>query len=149
MKKEEKIRVGISIGDLNGIGSEVILKTFEDSRMMDFCTPVIFASIKTLSYLKKQLKCNVSFHSISSCAKILDGKINVVNIWNEPVSISFGEEDKKIGGYAIKSLKAATEALKNDEVDILVTAPIHKHNIQSEEFTFPGHTDYLNEEFRR
>lgn len=146
MKKEEKIRLGISIGDLNGIGSEVILKTFEDTRMLDFCTPVIFASVKVLSFLKKHYGMEVNFHGIDTTSQILDSKINVLNVWKESVDINFGEEDEKIGGYAIKSLKAATAALKNDEINVLVTAPINKHSIQSEEFKFPGHTDYLNQE---
>ncbi|WP_025743676.1 4-hydroxythreonine-4-phosphate dehydrogenase PdxA [Aquimarina pacifica] len=146
MKKEEKIRLGISIGDLNGIGSEVILKTFEDSRMLDFCTPVIFASVKILSFLKKKYNNKLSLHGIDSAPQILDGKVNVLNVWKESIDINFGQEDQKVGSYAIKSLKAATEALKNNEIDVLVTAPINKHSIQSDEFTFPGHTDYLNQE---
>ncbi|WP_378179712.1 4-hydroxythreonine-4-phosphate dehydrogenase PdxA [Aquimarina sp. SS2-1] len=146
MKKEEKIRLGISIGDLNGIGSEVVLKTFEDSRMLDFCTPVIFASVKVLSFLKKQYDINVNLHGIDKTSQILDGKINVLNVWKEGIDINFGQEDEKVGAYAIKSLKAATAALKNDEVDVLVTAPINKHSIQSEDFNFPGHTDYLDQE---
>lgn len=146
MKKEKKIKVGISIGDLNGIGSEVVLKTFQDPRMLDFCTPVIFASVKILSFLKKQYKLNINLHGIDKTSQILDGKINVVNTWKEPVNINFGTEDQKVGEYAIKSLKAATAALKNDEIDVLVTAPINKHSIQSEEFKFPGHTDYLDQE---
>ncbi len=146
MKKEEKIRLGISIGDLNGIGSEVVLKTFEDSRMLDFCTPVIFASVKILSFLKKKYKNKLNLHGIDTTSQILDGKINVLNVWKEPVDINFGQEDQKVGSYAIKSLKAATQALKNNEIDVLVTAPINKHSIQSEEFTFPGHTDYLDQE---
>lgn len=146
MKKEEKIKVGISIGDLNGIGSEVVMKTFEDARMLDFCTPVIFASVKILSFLKKQYKFNLNLHGIDKPSQILDGKINVLNVWKESVNINFGTEDENIGGYAIKSLKAATTALKNNEIDVLVTAPINKHSIQSEDFKFPGHTDYLDQE---
>ncbi len=146
MKKEEKIRVGISIGDLNGIGSEVILKSFEDSRMLDFCTPVIFASVKILSFLKKHYKTTISLHGIDNTSQILDGKVNVYNVWKEPVNINFGKEDSKIGQYTLKSLKAATEALKNNEIDVLVTAPLNKYNIQSEEFKFPGHTDFLDQE---
>ncbi|GAA3519074.1 4-hydroxythreonine-4-phosphate dehydrogenase PdxA [Aquimarina addita] len=146
MKKEEKIRVGISIGDLNGIGSEVILKTFEDPRMLDFCTPVIFGSIKILSFLKKQYHINPKLHGIDKTSEILDGRINVLNVWRENVNINFGQEDHSIGAYAIKSLKAATESLKKNEVDVLVTAPINKSSIQSEDFKFPGHTDYLDQE---
>ncbi|WP_103864372.1 4-hydroxythreonine-4-phosphate dehydrogenase PdxA [Aquimarina sp. I32.4] len=146
MKKEEKIRLGISIGDLNGIGSEVVLKTFEDSRMLDFCTPVIFASVKNLSFLKKHYKSQVNLHGVDKTSQILDGKINVLNVWKEGVNINFGKEDQKIGEYAIKSLVAATKALKENEIDILVTAPINKRSIQSDEFKFPGHTDYLDQE---
>ncbi|WP_299221632.1 4-hydroxythreonine-4-phosphate dehydrogenase PdxA [uncultured Aquimarina sp.] len=146
MKKEEKIRLGISIGDLNGIGSEVALKTFEDPRMLDFCTPVIFASVKILSFLKKQYNINTNLHGIDKTSQILDGKINILNVWKEGVDINFGQEDSTIGAYAIKSLKAATAALKNNEIDVLVTAPINKHSIQSEDFNFPGHTDYLDQE---
>ncbi len=146
MKQGHKIRLGISIGDLNGIGSEVILKTFEDARMLDFCTPVIFASVKILSFLKKQYKINTNLHGIDSTSQIVDAKINVVNVWKESVNINFGQEDKKIGKYAIQSLKAATEALQNDEIDVLVTAPINKHSVQSDDFKFPGHTDYLAQE---
>lgn len=146
MKKEEKIRIGISIGDLNGIGSEVILKTFEDSRMLDFCTPVIFASMKVLNFLKKHYKIESNLFGIDSLDKIVDGKINVFNVWKESVTITFGKEDQVIGRYAIKSLTAAVDALKNNAIDALVTAPINKHSIQSEEFKFPGHTDYLDQE---
>lgn len=146
MKKEERIRVGISIGDLNGIGSEVIMKTFEDPRMLDFCTPVIFASVKVLSFLKKQLKSTITLHGIDNTSQILDGKVNVLNVWKESVAINFGQEDPIIGAFAIRSLKAATQALKNQEIDVLVTAPINKASIQAEDFKFPGHTDYLNQE---
>lgn len=146
MKKEEKIRLGISIGDLNGIGGEVVLKTFADPRMLDFCTPIIFASVKTLSFLKKHCQINVALQGIDKLSQIVDGKINVLNIWKHQVNIKFGQEDSKIGELAVQSLTAAVTALKNDEVDVLVTAPINKHSIQSEEFNFPGHTDYLNQE---
>lgn len=145
MEKEKKIRLAISIGDLNGIGSEIIIKTFEDNRMLEFCTPVIFASIKTMSFFKKHFKSNINFHGINHTDQILDGKINVLNVWKENTHINFGEEDVKIGEYSIKSLEAATTALKGNAVDVLVTAPIHKHNIQSESFKFPGHTNYLAE----
>lgn len=146
MSKGDKITVGISIGDLNGIGSEIVLKTFEDSRMLEFCTPVIFANVKLMSFFKKQYSSDINFHGIDSLDKIVPKKINVLNVWKEQVDINFGEEDPKIGAYAIKSLSAAVEALKADTIDVLVTAPINKSNIQSETFNFPGHTDYLNQE---
>ncbi|TXD82704.1 4-hydroxythreonine-4-phosphate dehydrogenase PdxA [Subsaximicrobium wynnwilliamsii] len=145
MEKDKNIRVGISIGDLNGIGSEIILKTFEDSRMLEFCTPVIFASIKTMSFFKKHFNSSINFHGINHLNQIVDGKINVLNVWKENVSINFGEEDVEIGAYSVKSLETATAALISEDIDVLVTAPIHKHNIQSESFKFPGHTNYLAE----
>ena len=146
MEKEEKIKLGISIGDLNGIGGELVLKTFEDSRMLDFCTPVIYASVKTLSFLKKHFESTLDFNSIQGSDQVVDSKVNVVTVWKDDVRINFGEEDLKIGSYAIQSLQAAVKDLKNNQIDILVTAPINKHNIQSEDFKFPGHTDYLAQE---
>lgn len=143
MRKKEKTIVGISIGDLNGIGPEIILKTYEDPRMLELNTPVIFASGKLLQFFKKHHKSSINFFSIDSPSKLVHGKVNVVNVWKEPVKIDFGVESTTIGEYAIKSLAAATKALKNGEIDVLVTAPINKHNIQSETFKFPGHTDYL------
>ena len=146
VKKAENIIVGISIGDLNGIGSEVILKTFEDTRMLELCTPVIFANVKIVSFLKKELKLDVAIHGIDKLEQLVVGKINVLNVWREGVNLEFGKNDDVVGGYAIKSFVAATKALKEGLVDVLVTAPINKYNIQSEEFKFPGHTDYLDKE---
>lgn len=146
MKKDGQIILGISIGDLNGIGSEIILKTFEDSRMMEFCTPVIFASIKTMSFYKKHFESAINFHGINDLSQVIEGKVNVLNVWKDAVAINFGEEDLKAGEFAIKSLQAATAALKADEIDVLVTAPINKLTIQSDVFKFPGHTDYLAQE---
>ena len=148
MKQDKMIKLGISIGDLNGIGSEIVLKTFDDSRMLDFCTPVIFASSKVINFLKKTYNLSTQFQGIDHPSKAIDGKINVVNVWKEGVNITFGKEDPKVGGYAFKSLKSATEALKNDDIDVLVTAPINKASIQSEEFKFPGHTDYLAQQLQ-
>lgn len=146
MKKEEQIKVGISIGDLNGIGSEIILKTFEDSRMLEFCTPIIFASIKTMSFYKNHFESGINFHGINDLSQVIEGKVNVLNVWKENVDIAFGVEDMKAGEYAIKSLEKATGALKNDEIDVLVTAPINKLTVQSDQFKFPGHTNYLAKE---
>ena len=146
MKKEEYIKVGISVGDLNGIGTEIILKTFEDSRMLEFCTPIIFASIKTMSFLKKHFNSSINFHGINDINQVVEGKVNVFNVWKDNVNIEFGKEDQFIGQLAVKSLEKATEALKNDAIDVLVTAPINKLTIQSDSFKFPGHTNYLAKE---
>lgn len=146
MNKAENIIVGISIGDLNGIGSEVVLKTFEDARMLEMCTPVIFANVKILSFVKKTFESTSILHGIDKLDQIVTGKINVLNVWKEGVDLSFGVNDENVGKYAIKSFVAATDALKAGLIDVLVTAPINKYNIQSEEFKFPGHTDYLDQE---
>ncbi len=146
MENEEKIKIGISIGDLNGIGGELVIKTFEDNRMLEFCTPIIYASVKTLAFLKRHFQSTLEFNKIQNASQAADSKVNVVSVWHEDVIINFGEEDPKIGAYAIKSLQAAVKDLKNDQIDVLVTAPINKHNIQSEDFKFPGHTDYLAQE---
>jgi 4-hydroxythreonine-4-phosphate dehydrogenase len=143
---EEKIKVGISIGDLNGIGSEVALKTFEDSRMLDFCTPVFFASNKTISFLTTHFDIPLKFHGIPEASEAVEGKINVVNVWKESPEILFGKPTKAAGTYAVKSLQSAVKALKAGSIDILVTAPINKKTVQDAEFEFPGHTDYLAKE---
>jgi 4-hydroxythreonine-4-phosphate dehydrogenase len=142
-KKAENILVGISIGDLNGIGSEVLLKTFDDSRMLEFCTPVIFANVKALSFLKKNYDSNIMLHGIDNLNQVVVGKINVLNVWREGFDINLGESNSTVGEYAIKSFVAATSALKEGLIDVLVTAPINKSNVQSDNFKFPGHTDYL------
>ncbi|CAN1542655.1 PdxA Pyridoxal phosphate biosynthesis protein [Flavobacteriaceae bacterium] len=146
IKKAENIIVGISIGDLNGIGSEVVLKAFEDTRMLEFCTPVIFANVKIISFVKKTFESTSAIHGIDTLEQIVVGKINVLNVWRENVDLNFGVNDDAIGKYAIKSFVTATKALKEGKIDVLVTAPINKYNIQSDEFKFPGHTDYLNQE---
>ena len=146
IKKAENIIVGISIGDLNGIGSEVVLKTFEDSRMLEFCTPVIFANVKIISAIKKTFESTAAIHGIDILEQIVIGKINVLNVWKEHLELNYGTNDDSLGNYAIKSFIAATKALKEGKIDVLVTAPINKYNIQSDDFKFPGHTDYLNQE---
>ena len=146
MNKQNKIVVGISIGDLNGIGSEVVLKTLQDPRILDFFTPVIFASIKIMTYFKKAYEIECNLHGIDKIENIDHHKINVFNVWDEPVDINFGKEDLNTGAYAIKSLKSAVAALKNNKINVLVTAPINKSSIQSKDFNYPGHTDFLNKE---
>jgi 4-hydroxythreonine-4-phosphate dehydrogenase len=145
-KQAENVIVGISIGDLNGIGTEVLLKTFEDARMLEFCTPVIFGNVKVLSFIKKTFNLTCALHGIDSLDQLVIGKINVLNIWKEGVNVDFGKNDETVGKYAIKSFTEAVAALKEKTIDVLVTAPINKYNIQSEDFKFPGHTDYLGQE---
>jgi 4-hydroxythreonine-4-phosphate dehydrogenase len=143
MDKLEKIVVGISIGDLNGIGIEVILKTFEDKRMLDFCTPVIFGSTKSLSYHKKLLNSETQIHGITSIKQITHNKVNLLNIWKEEIQLEIGNATKISGEYAFKSLESAVKHLNENAIDVLLTAPINKENIQSDDFKFAGHTEYL------
>jgi len=146
MKEKQKIKLGISIGDINGIGCEVALKTFEDPRMLEFCTPIIFASNKTISQQIKDLGIDIKFNGVRDAEQALEGKVNIVNVWREVPKIEYGQATKEGGDFAIRSLKAAVAALKEDKIDVLVTAPINKNNIQSEDFKFPGHTDFLAQE---
>lgn len=143
MKKIEKIKVGISIGDINGIGIEIILKTFEDSRMLDFCTPILFGSSKVVSFHKKALTLNTPINGITNFERVIEHKINLFNVWKEDVTVKLGEPSKESGKYSFLSLQEAVKALNNDDIDVLVTAPINKANIQSREFKFKGHTEYL------
>lgn len=146
MNKSEKIKLGISIGDFNGIGIEIILKTFLDKRMLDFCTPIIFGSTKLITAYKKSMKIDLPFNGIKQVNNAILGKVNIVNVWNDDVKVELGSPTENSGKYALKSLEAATNSLKNGEIDVLVTAPINKDNIQSETFKFPGHTEYLESE---
>ncbi|MFA7445401.1 MAG: 4-hydroxythreonine-4-phosphate dehydrogenase PdxA [Flavobacteriaceae bacterium] len=148
VKNTGNIIVGISIGDLNGVGSEIILKTFEDTRMLELCTPVIFAGTKVFSFLNKTLQTNINFFGIDHINQLVHGKINVLNVWKEPVAVEFGKSDPEIGKYAVLSFKEAVKALKNDEIDVLITAPINKYTAESKEFQFAGHTEYLAQELQ-
>jgi 4-hydroxythreonine-4-phosphate dehydrogenase len=148
MTDQKKIIIGISIGDLNGIGSEVALKTFRDTRMLELCTPVLYASSKTVNHLIRSYDLDIKIHGIDSIEKIVHNRVNVYNIWNEHVPIQLGKEDPKIGSFAIRSFKKAVTQLKEKKIDALVTAPINKSAIQAESFSFPGHTDYLNQELK-
>ena len=146
MEQDRKIKVGISIGDPNGIGIEVILKIFEGKEIFDFFTPVLYGNMKLISFQKRHLNLKTSLNPYREGGKLSPNQVNVVDVWNTPFNSSFGESTKEGGEHALKSLVAATKALKAGKVDVLVTAPIDKHNIQSDTFKFPGHTDYLAKE---
>ena len=145
---EEKIIVGISQGDINGIGLEVIIKTFLDAQILELCTPVIFGSNKTASVHRKALNIeDFSFNLIRDISEINHKRANIINVYEEDVTIDLGAQTEAGGKYALKSLEAAAHALSQNQVDVLVTAPINKENIQSPDFKFPGHTEYLDEKF--
>ena len=144
----EKIRVGITQGDPNGIGLEVIIKTFLDPQMSEICTPVLFGSQKTFSNHRKVMNVEMRFNNVRSAELAAPRQFNIVNVYEEDILIEFGVSTPAAGKYALKSIEAACEALEQKKIDVLVTAPINKHNIQSEQFQFKGHTDYLEARFK-
>jgi 4-hydroxythreonine-4-phosphate dehydrogenase len=145
---ENKPVIGISCGDTNGIGPEIIIKTFSDTRLIEYCTPVIFTSNKVINFYRKTLPdVNFSFSSIKDSTRINPKQVNVYNCWEEDGDITPGQLTADAGHNAVISLTIAAEALKNGKLDALVTAPIHKKNIQSDTFNFHGHTPYLKNLF--
>lgn len=144
LKKQSKIKIGFSVGDLNGIGMEIILKTLEDNRICELCTPIIYGSKKLTNYYAKAFNLqNLNINYIDELSEVKNGKVNVLNVWEEEVEINAGKEDLEAGAYAYKSLKALAEDVKAGNVDAMVTAPINKKMIQSDDFEFPGHTEFL------
>ena len=140
--------IGISCGDLNGIGIELIIKTFADHRILDHCTPVIFASNKVINFYRKAMpEINFNYASIKEFNRINPKQVNLFNCWEDEIAITPGELNNTGGKFAVLSLQTAAGALKQKQIDGLVTAPIHKKNIQSPEFSFPGHTPYLKNLF--
>lgn len=144
----EKPVIGFSCGDLNGIGIELILKSLADSRYLDFCVPVIFASNKAINFYRKSMAdFNFSFTSIKDFNKLNPRQVNVFNCWEEEVAINPGTLTDVAGQYAVKSLQMATQALKEGNIQAMVTAPLHKKNVHSADFSFTGHTPYLKDFF--
>lgn len=138
--------IGISCGDINGIGTELILKTFADHRILEQCTPVIFASNKLINFYRKSVpEVHFNYQSIKDFRQVNHKQINIYNCWEEDVVINPGQLNEIGGKYAVKSLQAAATALKEGHIQGLVTAPIHKKNVQSNEFNFTGHTPFLKE----
>jgi 4-hydroxythreonine-4-phosphate dehydrogenase len=140
--------IGISCGDINGIGIELIIKTFSDNRILEHCTPVIFASNKVINFYRKTLpELNLSFSSIKDFSRINHKQVNLFSCWEEDIQVTPGQLTDEGGKYAVLSLQTAVAALKQKQIDGLVTAPIHKKNIQSADFNFTGHTPYLKQMF--
>ena len=136
--------IGISCGDINGIGIELIIKTFSDHRILEHCTPVLFASNKLINFYKKSVPdAHFNYQSIKDFTKINHKQINIFNCWEDEITITPGQLNELGGKYAVKSLLAAADALHNGHIQGLVTAPIHKKNVQSAEFNFTGHTPFL------
>ncbi|MBS1632894.1 MAG: 4-hydroxythreonine-4-phosphate dehydrogenase PdxA [Bacteroidetes bacterium] len=148
MNPTPKPTIGITCGDLNGIGIELIIKTFSDNRILELCTPIIFASNKVINFYRKSVPdINFNFQSIKEANRLNPKQANVFNCWEEEVSISPGQLNETGGKYAVLSLRTAAQALKEKIIDGLVTAPIHKKNVQSPDFNFTGHTPFLKDLF--
>lgn len=144
MSNERKIRVGITHGDTNGVGYEVILKCFTNNDILEMCTPIIYGSSKIMNYHRKALGIQTTQLNITrSAGYVKESQLNLVEIFNEEVKVELGLPGKQAGNAAFMALEAAVSDLKNGVIDVLVTAPINKDNIHSEEFSFPGHTEYL------
>ena len=145
---QNKPVIGISVGDLNGIGTELIIKTFSDHRILELCTPLIFASSKLINFYRKSIpEINFTYQSTRDFTRIAHKQVNLYSCWEEEIAIVPGQLTDIGGGYAIKSLVAAVEALRDKKIQGLVTAPIHKKNTQSPSFNFTGHTPYLKHAF--
>lgn len=148
MNQIAKPVIGITCGDLNGIGIELIIKVFSDNRILELCTPVIYASNKVINFYRKSLpEYNFSWQNIKESDRLNPKQVNICNCWEEEVAIQPGQLNETGGKYAVRSLLAATAALKKNEINGMVTAPIHKKNVQSAEFNFTGHTPFLKNYF--
>ncbi|WP_066628248.1 4-hydroxythreonine-4-phosphate dehydrogenase PdxA [Labilibacter marinus] len=146
--RTDKIRLGITHGDINGIGYEIIFKALSDSRMFDFCTPIVYGSSKVAAYHRKTLNIsNFSLNNIKQADEAHPKRANIINCADDNIRVELGKATAMGGEAAYAALKQASADLKENKIDVLVTAPIHKKNIQSDDFKFPGHTEYLESEF--
>ena len=145
---EIKPIIGFTCGDINGIGLELIIKVLSDNRVLDICTPVVFANNKAINFYRKTLpETNMNLAIVKDSTKINPKQINVFNCWEEEVAITPGTMNDIGGKYAVLSLTTAANALKAGKIDGLVTMPIHKKNIQTADFNYTGHTPYLKKLF--
>ena len=143
--EQNKIKIGITQGDVNGIGYEVILKAFEDPTIFELCTPIVYGSPKVMTYHRKAIEQETSFTIINSASEAIPGRLNVINCCDDEVKVELGKPSRESGKAAFDALERAMAEYKEGLYDVLVTAPIHKQMIQSESFTFPGHTEYIEQ----
>lgn len=145
--ERKKIRIGITHGDINGVGYEVILKTFSNPEMIDLCTPVVYGSAKVATYHRKALALpNITFTSINSAKDADPDKLNIVNCTDDDVKVELASSTAEAGKAALDALRCAVEDYRNGLIDVIVTAPINKNNIQCDEFKFAGHTEFFESE---
>ncbi|OQY04798.1 MAG: 4-hydroxythreonine-4-phosphate dehydrogenase PdxA [Bacteroidetes bacterium 4572_117] len=148
IKEEKKLRIGISHGDINGISYEIIIKTLMDNRLFELFTPIMYGSSKIVAYHRKALNItNFSMNNIKTPADANPKRANIINCIDENTRVELGKSTQMAGEASFRSLERAVEDIKKGEVDILITAPINKHNIQVKGFDFPGHTEYLKTKF--
>ncbi len=140
-----KIRIGITQGDINGVGYEVILKTFAEPAMLELCTPIVYGSPKVAAYHRKSLDLSTNFSIINSAGEAQENRLSIVNCTDDEVKVEYAKVDPEAGKAALGALERAVEEYKKGLIDVIVTAPINKHSIQSEGFSFPGHTEYIEE----
>lgn len=145
MEDSNKIRVGITHGDMNGIGYEVILKTFSDPTLFEWCTPILYGSPKVAAYHRKALNLQTNFSIVNSLDEVQDGRLNVLNCTDDELKVELSKPTPEAGKAALDALETALKDYRDGEIDVLVTAPINKHTIQSDTFHFPGHTEYIQE----
>lgn len=145
MENNRKIKVGITHGDINGIGYEVILKAFSDATMLELCTPVVYGSPKVAAYHRKAMDIQTNFTIIASAEEAQEGRVNVLNCVEDELKVELSKPTREAGKAALAALEKAVDDCRAGLVDVLVTAPINKHTIQSETFHFPGHTEYIEE----
>ena len=145
MEDNGKIRVGITHGDINGIGYEVILKSFSDPAMLDLCTPIVYGSPKVATYHRKAMDIQASFTIINNADDAQDGKLNILSCTEDELKVELTKATPEAGKAALDALERALKDYREGDIDVLVTAPINKHTIQSDSFHFPGHTEYIEE----
>lgn len=143
----KKLKIGITQGDINGIGYEIILKTLDDARILEFCTPILYGSPKVAAYHRKNLEITLNLNLITNATEANEKRVNIINCNDDEIKVELARSTDEAGKAAYLALEKATQDLKSGAIDALVTAPINKKNIQSDEFTFPGHTEYLEEKF--
>ena len=139
-----KIKIGFTVGDMNGVGPEILLTSLSDQRLLDLHTPVIYGPVQNLIFVSKKIGLKLSFNKIINASEAKSNLINVIDNYTEPASIRFGKLDKDVGLLAFRSIEKSVIDLKKNLIDVLVTAPINKEAIHSEEFSFMGHTDYID-----
>lgn len=146
--KESKIRVGITHGDINGISYEIMIKTLIDNRITEFCTPIVYGSPKAFAFYRKQLNVeNFSLNLINTPSEANPKRPNIISCMDDSIKVEVGQSTQQAGAGAVSALTMAINDIKNGELDVLLTAPINKKNVQSEHYKFPGHTEFLASEF--